>query len=240
MTGRDITISELFGPTHQGEGPSAGRLTLFVRLGLCNLDCAWCDTPFTWDWTGKNGKVYDKSKELTRMPVSEVVDWVQRNSVGRVVVSGGEPTVQMSALSQLLIELDNIDQRIEVETNGTRFPEGLPVTLLRTVQWNVSPKLSSSGVDPDKAFNWDVLKQYARYDNANLKLVVANQADAEQASSVVANTRWPRDRVYLMPEGIDADTINDNLEGVMSFAMNQGVNVTSRLHVLAYGDRRGV
>jgi organic radical activating enzyme len=39
----DLVVSEIFGPTVQGEGTSMGRRCGFLRLGGCNLDCAWCD-----------------------------------------------------------------------------------------------------------------------------------------------------------------------------------------------------
>ncbi len=39
-----IRISEIFGPTVQGEGPLIGRPTVFVRTGGCDYRCGWCDT----------------------------------------------------------------------------------------------------------------------------------------------------------------------------------------------------
>lgn len=57
----ELVVSEVFGPTFQGEGPSLGRRAGFVRLGRCNLDCSWCDTPNTWDWSR-----FDPAIELRR------------------------------------------------------------------------------------------------------------------------------------------------------------------------------
>src|SRR5947208_16309904 len=39
-----IRISEIFGPTIQGEGPLIGRPTVFVRTAGCDYRCRWCDT----------------------------------------------------------------------------------------------------------------------------------------------------------------------------------------------------
>ncbi|HHK7228110.1 TPA: hypothetical protein ACQXLV_002143, partial [Streptococcus pneumoniae] len=47
-----LPVSEVFGPTIQGEGPHAGRTCHFIRLGGCNLSCSWCDTPYS---TGQHG-----------------------------------------------------------------------------------------------------------------------------------------------------------------------------------------
>ena len=43
--GSSLEVQELF-PTIQGEGPLAGHPAVFIRLGGCNLACAFCDTEF--------------------------------------------------------------------------------------------------------------------------------------------------------------------------------------------------
>jgi len=40
----EIRISEIFGPTIQGEGPLIGTPTVFVRTAGCDYRCTWCDT----------------------------------------------------------------------------------------------------------------------------------------------------------------------------------------------------
>ncbi len=43
-TESNIRISEIFGPTIQGEGHLIGQPTVFVRTGGCDFRCEWCDT----------------------------------------------------------------------------------------------------------------------------------------------------------------------------------------------------
>ncbi len=44
-----IRISEIFGPTVQGEGALIGMPTVFVRTGGCDFRCSWCDTLYAVD-----------------------------------------------------------------------------------------------------------------------------------------------------------------------------------------------
>ena len=52
----DIRVSEIFGPTIQGEGALIGLPTVFVRTGGCDYRCSWCDSlhavdsEFRHDW----------------------------------------------------------------------------------------------------------------------------------------------------------------------------------------------
>src|SRR4051794_5963800 len=95
-TGASLVVSEIFGPTWQGEGPSLGRRCGFVRLGRCNLACTWCDTPYTWDW-----ERFDPAVELRRTPVDDILSQLDAMDVDMVVISGGEPMLQQRHLALL-------------------------------------------------------------------------------------------------------------------------------------------
>src|SRR5204863_10000958 len=137
-----LVVSEVFGPTWQGEGPSLGRRCGFVRLGRCNLACTWCDTPYTWDWAR-----YDPAVELHRRMVTEVVSELDAMGIDMVVISGGEPLLQQSHLAPLLAAAEQRQWRIEVETAGTLAPAA---ALDAVDRFNVSPKLANSGNPVDR------------------------------------------------------------------------------------------
>ncbi len=53
----EIRVSEIFGPTIQGEGVLIGLPTVFVRSGGCDYRCSWCDSLHAVTVaTGMNGK----------------------------------------------------------------------------------------------------------------------------------------------------------------------------------------
>lgn len=233
-----LSVSEIFGPTIQGEGPSQGRATMFLRLGLCNLDCSWCDTPYTWDWSGKNGIKFDREQELVRMPVRDVASQIvfESKSARRLVISGGEPLLQKSALDELVDLMISEGFDIEIETNGT-----LTATprLLARVQINISPKLSNSGIDRDKRINLDTLAELLSYDST-LKFVVTSEDDLDEIEEIRSALSVDPRRVFIMPEGISSQKILEALPSIMSIAARRGYGVSPRLHVLAYNNLRGV
>lgn len=239
---RWLTVSELFGTTLQGEGLSQGMPAMFLRLGLCNLDCKWCDTPFTWDWSGKNGFAYSKAIELRRMRVTEVYDRLREgNPPELMVVSGGEPMLQQRSLLQLCHMLIAAQHRIEIETNGTVLPsDGWEhPCAAHQVLFNVSPKLSCSGVAPENAIKRNVLRRMVEL-GAVFKFVVQTSEDVQEAAALVASAHVPSGDVYLMPEGRSANEILAALPQVFDACVEHGFNLTPRLQVLAFGNQRGV
>lgn len=241
-----VKVSEIFGPTLQGEGPSAGQPCSFVRLGLCNLDCNWCDTPHTWDWKGKNGVAYDRKVELSTMTVSDVVVEVEEVAgyPMLVVISGGEPLVQESGLDALVEELldTGVATRIEIETNGTRRPSGLLQDLSYRdgpVRFNVSPKLSGSGVDPRTAIVPEVLEVFAQL-QACFKFVVSSPKEIAEVAAMHDMLGVPGSDIWLMPEGRTMSDITARFGAVFDAAIHNGWSCSTRLHVLAHNDERGI
>lgn len=234
----DVAVAEIFGPTVQGEGPSTGRRCAFVRLSGCNLTCSWCDTPYTWDWTGLNGTAYDRRAEQILMQPAEILDAIARMDVNRVVVTGGEPLMQRDGLTHLVTALMNAGYRVEIETNGTLTPPAELHTL--GVQWNVSPKLAHSGVRDKKRIKARALGWFAAQPSAAFKFVAATIDDLNEIQTIADTYLLPARNIWIMPEGTTPEAILNGISNLADPVIGKGWNLTPRLHVLAWGNKRGV
>ena len=229
-----LTISEVFGPTFQGEGRSFGKRAAFIRLGGCNLSCSWCDTPYTWD-----AKRYDLRREMSRASVDHIIGQVERMRPDVVVITGGEPLLQQGqpAWMRLLSGLSNV----EIETNGTVTPSVF--TEAYVAFFTVSPKLANSGDPETMRLRPETLARYAglsRRDNrAVLKIVVTCEEDVAAAAGLAAEYDWPLRNVYVMPEGTTAEKVVAGAQALAEAALFHGVGMTTRLQVLAWGAERG-
>lgn len=226
----ELVVAEVFGPTFQGEGPSIGRRAGFVRLGRCNLDCSWCDTPYTWDWNR-----YDPAAELRHEPVTSVLAQLDAMAPEIVVVTGGEPMLQQRRLAPLLEGCESRGWPVEIETNGTIVPDDRIVGLVR--QWNVSPKLANSRIPSAKRIRPEALAALSATGRAVFKFVVTQPADLDEVANLVdAHALEP---VWIMPEGTDPTTLLEHARQLADPVLDRGWNLTPRLHVLLWGDQRG-
>jgi organic radical activating enzyme len=229
-----IPISEVF-HSFQGEGPRAGRLCTFIRTGGCNLACSWCDTPYTWD-----ANRYDLKKEFTPMTAKEVAALIPKDTQD-VVITGGEPLMHQGnrVWAELLEMLYRRRIHLAVETNGTILPNN--ATQFYVGHYSVSPKLDNAG-EHKKGQNpamaaWPVRVGYGK--RAILKFVVEDAKDVARAVEYADKAGWPRDHVWVMPEGTDAAVLLARFPKIAEEAIAQRVNITQRLQILAFGDKRG-
>ena len=223
-----MKIAELF-YSLQGEGSLVGVPSFFIRTSGCNLRCSWCDTPYT-SW----------QPEGTEMTIRQILDEVRAHPARHVVVTGGEPMIAPEIIP-LTQRLRDLGLHITIETAGTVF-QPVACDLM-----SISPKLANSTPAGPQAAHHDRLRiqpdilaqLMARYEY-QLKFVVEKPADLEELRALVASLGAPRDRVVLMPEGIDPERLRERALWLAELCKDEGFRFSPRLHVDLWGNRRGV
>ena len=216
----------------QGEGASIGTPSVFLRLALCNLICTWCDTKYTWDW-----QHYDYENEVIELSLEQVEESIVRYDCPRLVITGGEPLLQQGGLVPLVSSLKKRGFTFELETNGTIVPA--PQLRQGIDQWNVSPKLATSGNLPNRREAPQALHSFGCLTNAYFKFVVVERSDLQEVRALVLKHGLPRERVILMPEGQTPVALQDRSHWLSQTCIEEGFRYSPRLHILLWGDRRG-
>jgi len=241
-----VKISQIFGPTIQGEGSAAGRHCLFVRTYNCNLTCSWCDTAYTWaDTPGKakltnSGVQYDRNDPhlgLKEMDADEVLSelaplWNFTANPTIVVFSGGEPMMQQAELIDVTRALRNWQNEIHVETAGTLMPKfDFDYTV---TQYNVSPKLEHSGNRLEMRYKPHVLRALRETGKAWFKFVVQKEDDFDEIDDIVKECQISPRRVQVMPEGTDIELLAIGARNIVDLALQRGYGLTFRSHILLW------
>lgn len=217
----------------QGEGVYAGKPAVFIRLALCNLACAWCDTRYTWDWG-----CYDQRKEVMTISLDGAEEAIRRHGCRSLVVTGGEPLLQQRQLLPLLERLKVSAFWIEFETNGTILPGEKLQTLVD--HWSVSPKLENSGNPVPARENPEAYRLFRDLPSAHFKYVIERASDLAELRSLVEKYNLSREKVVLMPQAQDRDTLIEKSRWLIEVCKSEGYLFSTRLQVLVWGDRRGV
>jgi len=224
----------------QGEGPSMGVPVAFVRLSRCNLACTWCDTAYTWHFEGDNrphrdGIAFERKANQVTLSPAETAERIAALGQKRLVITGGEPLLQASALAEMLEHLPDIS--VEIETNGTVAP--VPRLDVRVDQYNVSPKLAHSGNPADLALIPERLDAWATEPRAFLKFVIAAPEDVAEVLELQRRYRFRPERVFLMAEGTSPAAQRERQAWLSELCLKHGFRMSDRLHIHLYGDTRG-
>ena len=234
----------------QGEGVSIGVPSVFVRCSGCNLQCRWCDTEYTWNWLGTkyihdkdrpdHPAKHDRSAVQTRVSPGEVAKAVNLYCCDNVVFTGGEPMLQQDQLTEVarILRGTNIEYEFEVETNATILPHPEFDELI--TRYNVSPKLSNSGMLHSSRLIPETIAAFVQNPKAVFKFVCSEAGDEEEIAAFERDYRVPRRRILVMPEAIDQRSLEQRRSVVFELCKASGWRYTDRLHVAIFGDRRGV
>ena len=227
----------------QGEGKTIGKPMVFVRFSLCNLHCNFCDTFYTWNfehtpWEHDFAPKCSISKEQIDMTEEEIVAYIKKVAAPNkaVVFTGGEPMLHGKAILRI-IQLLGKGWYFEIETNGT-----IPISqeLLDQIdQVNCSPKLASSGNPLDKRFNYDVLSAINRAGGI-FKFVIKDDVDLQEVEKLIKSVPLNHEQIYLMPCGITRKEILEGSIHLNNVCMQTGYNMSTRLQVILYDNKRAV
>ena len=179
-----IKVSEIF-TSFQGEGPYVGTPATFLRLYGCNLNCPWCDTDIS---TYEILSVDDVCEILLTQ--------MEFNNIQTLIITGGEPTLQMEEIKRLIKELPD-DIKIQMETNGSLFE------YVDEIEYVISPK-----EDKEKVF-----ENYYKYENVFFKFVITSKEDIDEVISI--KNKYGYDKtIWLQGEfskdALMADLIREN------------------------------
>ncbi len=155
---KKFPVTEMFGPTIQGEGRMAGTLTYFIRFGGCDYRCKMCDT--------MHSVLPERVKELATWLTAEqlarkVSEEFDPKRAKWINLSGGNPA--MWPLGGLLEILKFGGFKVMLETQGSINPNWLKTLDSLTI----SPKGPGMG---------------ERYEPEKLKAMVANTLVVPQVS----------------------------------------------------------
>jgi len=228
-----MRIAEIF-HSIQGEGLLTGVPSVFIRTSGCNLRCDWCDTPYA-SW----------KPEGDELPVSEILKKISDWNSNHIVLTGGEPMIAPD-LPELAEALKKQGKHITIETAGTIPPNGIPCDLA-----SISPKLSNSTPSPERDPAWvkkheasrlqpEVISEWIRKYPFQFKFVISSENDlAEIKSLLLKLPEIPADRVLLMPEGIDTQTLASRSPWLVDICKREGFRFCPRLHIELFGHKRG-
>lgn len=236
-----IRVSEIFGPTIQGEGALIGKPTVFVRTGGCDYRCSWCDTLHAVE-----SEYRDEWKLMSPEDVWAKVEELSGGKPLTVSLSGGNPAIQ--PLGPLIALGKSRGYEFALETQGSIAQEwfaDLDILIL-------SPKPPSSQMKTDLKVLDDCVRSAGSKARVILKFVVFDDADYLYAKEIAA--RYPELLVYLQPgnhtppngqkeQSVDMDGIMNRMRWLVEKVSVDrwfSVTVLPQLHVLLWGNMRGV
>lgn len=238
MKERLFQVSEIFGPTIQGEGAQIGRPTVFIRFGGCDYRCSWCDSLYA--------VLPEYRKTWEKMTANQILDKVSALAGGvpiLITLSGGNPAIQ--TLSEILDKGHDDGHEFTMETQGSVAQDWFK----DLDHLCLSPKPPSSGMETD----WDKLQTCIDKGPLStiLKVVVFDDLDFEYAMKVREMGLLKDIPLYLQVGNLnpaqnqqaDISQMLTSLEALAkrcNDAKLYDVRVLPQLHALIWGNKRAV
>jgi len=239
-----ISVSEIF-YSLQGEGRYAGRPSVFVRLGGCNLRCegfgGGCDSSYAVDaFFRESWGRYDAKRLIAEHEFKKPYAYAD------TVLTGGEPTLwfkdaDFREFAEYLLKSGSL---VTVETNGTKSVD-FDFEPYKNFVYALSVKLSNSGEEKADRINDAAISSFIKNSKYFFKFVL----DADMVSSGKAKAEIDElkaefgisaQNIYCMPLGASKEQLGANAKSVFEFCMNEGYCYSDRVHIRVFDKKRGV
>jgi organic radical activating enzyme len=172
------------------------------------------------------------------MSPEEVEQKILGHQCDYLVITGGEPMIQQRELIYLLQCLKNQESYIEMETNATILPDPEVVKLID--HWSLSPKLGNSGNPPSLREVAECYRFFRNLPSSHFKYVIQDEDDLAEVQSIVQKYNLPAERIILMPQARDKETLVKRSRWLAEACKNQGYLFSTRLQIMLWGNQRGI
>ena len=98
--------------------------------------------------------------------------------------------------------------------------------------------MANSGNPLERRYKPDVLRAFEATGRAVFKFVACEASDLDEVAVMVEECGLTN--IWIMPEGTDGATLMRRSAAIADDVVKRGWNLTTRLHILLWGDRRGV
>ncbi len=233
----------------QGEGPLSGVPHILIRTVGCRLRCqfkdSFCDTSFN-SWKPEKA---DKSWD-------DIIEIYKANpQIKHTLITGGGPTLHPVFIQELAMFAKGRNHIITLETEGSEFVQTIcdhislspkltnSIPVIGSVNPYTKQLVITSHVNQHEKYrtNYDAMKQMVlKHRDTWLKFVISTEEDINEAKAIALKLGVFFDKVYFMPEGVEEEQLREKRKWLFDVCIKEGINYTDRLHILVYGDKRGV
>ncbi|MFZ5967034.1 MAG: putative 7-carboxy-7-deazaguanine synthase QueE [Bacillota bacterium] len=209
-----------------GEGPSSGKLAVFIRFAGCNLDCSYCDTR----WANQ------EDADFQWMAAEEIYEYIHSTGIRYVTLTGGEPLQQREVLTLLKILSSDARLSVEIETNGSVDLEPFCCIENNPPRFIMDYKLGSSGMeDRMQVKNFQYLTE-----KDTVKFVIGSLEDLGRTKEIIGRFDLSgRTKVYISP--VFGEINMEEIVAFMKEHLMNDVTLQVQLHkIIWHPERRGI
>ena len=213
--GCSLNICEIY-ETLMGESVAAGWPCTIIRMGGCNLNCTYCDTPYA-------------RHEYRLISLEKILEKVRHPYPHHVLVTGGEPLIQPGT-PKLILALLEQGHKVYIETNGSLDIRSLDKRVLKVMDI----KCPSSGESKRNIF------QNVRHltPQDEIKFVICDKTDFRWAKKILKRYEIQKYAPVLFSPA--APHLDPKLLAKWILEEEVEVRFQLQLHKMLWGERRGI